>query len=48
MKEFELYIEYIGDYVYIQSNYETTPVCYDAETPEDIANAVQKYIEKEI
>jgi hypothetical protein len=44
MKEFNLNIDYVGDYVYIQASSETYPCCYDAKTPEDIAEAVLNYI----
>ena len=48
MKDFTLEIEYIGGYVYIKATCNTMYVCYDASTPEEIANAVQRYIEEDI
>ena len=43
-RDFSLNIDYVGDYVYIQASSETYPCCYDAKTPEDIAEAVLNYI----
>jgi hypothetical protein len=44
MKNFNLEIEYIDGFLYIQSNQETTPTLYDAISPEDVSCAVEKHI----